>query len=107
MSTTLEKDDGPAVTQNPINSDSESGLHHRDTTAGEVDLVPANNREPDFFTRNGLNLRSFQRRESFLPSLPAFPPTSFSTLPCLIHPTNTSPPRTTYILYVPPPHILS
>jgi hypothetical protein len=52
-----------AVTQSPINSDCESG-ERRASSPGEVGNVPEDNRETDFFTRNGLNLRSFGRRKS-------------------------------------------
>lgn len=53
-----------AVTQTPVNSGSESSEQHA-AVSGEVGYVPENNRETDFFTRNGLNLRSFGRREFF------------------------------------------
>lgn len=52
-----------AVTQSASNADSESG-ERRASAPGEVGYVPEDNRETDFFTRNGLNLRSFGRRES-------------------------------------------
>lgn len=43
----------------PPTYDSEKGARH---TAGDGH-VPENFREDDFMTRNGLNLKSFQRRE--------------------------------------------
>lgn len=55
-----EKEAG--VAQSPANSDFETG-DRRAAFAGDVGYVPADNREADFFTRNGLNLKSFQRRE--------------------------------------------
>lgn len=53
-----------AVTQTPVTTGSESSQQDA-AVAGEVGYVPENNRESDFFTRNGLNLRSFGRRKSF------------------------------------------
>lgn len=41
--------------------DSEKGFHPTDPNARRTD-----NREDDFLTRNGLNLKSFQRRKSLL-----------------------------------------
>ncbi|KIW16092.1 hypothetical protein PV08_06143 [Exophiala spinifera] len=51
-----------AVVEGQIHSDSETG-ERRASAPGEVGYVPEDNRETDFFTRNGLNLRSFQRRD--------------------------------------------
>ncbi|KAF5962277.1 putative amino acid permease NAAP1 [Fusarium bulbicola] len=38
--------------------------HTKDTFTGDVEGVRDDYREDDFMTRNGLNLKSFQRRES-------------------------------------------
>lgn len=51
-----------AVTQGPVTSDSESSEQHS-SALREIGYVPDDNRESDFYTRNGLNLRSFGRRE--------------------------------------------
>lgn len=51
-----------AIVQGQIHSDSETGERHA-SALGEIGYVPKDHRETDFFTRNGLNLRSFQRRE--------------------------------------------
>lgn len=51
--------DKEALAHSP--SDSEKG-HERRPSAGDGS-VPQNFREQDFMTRNGLNLKSFQRRE--------------------------------------------
>ncbi|RVX69747.1 hypothetical protein B0A52_06392 [Exophiala mesophila] len=50
------------TTRSPSNSDFETG-DRRAAFPGDVGYVPENNREADFFTRNGLNFKSFQRRE--------------------------------------------
>jgi yeast amino acid transporter len=41
--------------------------HTKDTFTGDVEGVRDDFREDDFMTRNGLNLKSFQRRESHVP----------------------------------------
>lgn len=41
----------PSPTQDPEKS------------TGQTDFIPEDRRETDFMTRNGLNLRSFQRRK--------------------------------------------
>ncbi len=50
------------VAKTPVNSDFETG-DRRASFPGDVGYVPENHREADFFTRNGLNLKSFQRRK--------------------------------------------
>lgn len=52
-----------AINQSP--SESEKGGVERRPSAGDG-TIPANFREQDFMTRNGLNLKSFQRRKNLL-----------------------------------------
>lgn len=49
-----------AINQSP--SESEKGGVDRRPSAGDG-TIPSNFREQDFMTRNGLNLKSFQRRK--------------------------------------------
>lgn len=57
-----ESKEAADITRTPSNSDFETG-DRLAAFPGDVGYVPENNRESDFFTRNGLNLKSFQRRE--------------------------------------------
>jgi hypothetical protein len=57
-----EVKEAKGVAQSRSTSDFESGEEQRAASPGDVGYVPQDNREVDFFTRNGLNLRSFQRR---------------------------------------------
>ena len=57
----MEKEHHTVDTAGSPHTDSEKGPARR-PSAGH-DGVPQNFREEDFMTRNGLNLRSFQRRE--------------------------------------------
>lgn len=51
---------GSDTEASPVRGDQEKGVGHV-TRADHGDL--ASNREVDFMTRNGLNLKSFQRRK--------------------------------------------
>jgi hypothetical protein len=57
-----EAKEATGVVQPQSTLDVESGEEQRAASPGDVGYVPQDNREVDFFTRNGLNLRSFQRR---------------------------------------------
>lgn len=47
-----------------ITPPSAAHTHTKDTFTGDVEGVRDDFREDDFMTRNGLNLKSFQRRKS-------------------------------------------
>jgi amino acid transporter len=63
MTSKEEKIDmGSATPPSPVHDHAQA--HTKDTFTGDVEGVRDDFREDDFMTRNGLNLKSFQRRES-------------------------------------------
>ncbi|KAG5790895.1 hypothetical protein H9Q69_010061 [Fusarium xylarioides] len=63
MTSKEEKIDVGSATPPSPDHDHHAKLHTKDTFTGDVEGVRDDFREDDFMTRNGLNLKSFQRRD--------------------------------------------